>query len=328
MKLKYLSTVLLFIILTSLLFSQSDQQNIFTLSNNRVYAPGDSVSVAIYAPQQMKSFTFRLFRLENPVELLKSGATSRMSRDFDVWGKDKTLLAKYFSLQKEWNEVIKTSKNHYENRIQIGEFDRAGIYLLQALRDDAVAYCPIVVTNYALIYKQASRNVLAFLTDAKTGVFIPETEFDFYRNDTLFNSGRSGKDGLLSIECPSKFNEQGNFIVTAKIEDEVVFSNPYFFWGDQRERYTSYVYTNQPVYRPGEKVFFKSLLRKKNDFDFSVPGNEECNVVIRSPKNVEVFSGTYKTDKFGSFWGEFVLDNEANIGQYSISISLGSQNFM
>ncbi|MDP1994967.1 MAG: hypothetical protein Q8K40_06945, partial [Ignavibacteria bacterium] len=144
MKLKYLSTVLLFIILTSLLFSQSDQQNIFTLSNNRVYAPGDSVSVAIYAPQQMKSFTFRLFRLENPVELLKSGATSRMSRDFDVWGKDKTLLAKYFSLQKEWNEVIKTSKNHYENRIQIGELDRAGIYLLQALRDDAVAYCPIV----------------------------------------------------------------------------------------------------------------------------------------------------------------------------------------
>ncbi|HAB50797.1 MAG TPA: hypothetical protein DCE80_01230, partial [Ignavibacteriales bacterium] len=290
MKLKYLSTVLLFIILTSLLFSQSDQQNIFTLSNNRVYAPGDSVSIAIYAPQQMKSFTFRLFRLENPVELLKSGATSRMSRDFDVWGKDKTLLAKYFSLQKEWNEVIKTSKNHYENRIQIGELDRAGIYLLQALRDDAVAYCPIVVTNYALIYKQANRNVLAFLTDAKTGVFVPETEFDFYRNDTLFNSGRSGKDGLLSIEFPSKFNEQGNFIVTAKIEDEVVFSNPYFFWGDQRERYTSYVYTNQPVYRPGEKVFFKSLLRKKNDFDLSVPGNEECNVLIRSPKNIEVFS--------------------------------------
>ena len=327
MKLKYLSTVLLFIILTSLLFSQSDQQNIFTLSNNRVYAPGDSVSIAIYAPQQMKSFTFRLFRLENPVELLKSGATSRMSRDFDVWGKDKTLLAKYFSLQKEWNEVIKTSKNHYENRIQIGELDRAGIYLLQALRDDAVAYCPIVVTNYALIYKQANRNVLAFLTDAKTGVFVPETEFDFYRNDTLFNSGRSGKDGLLSIEFPSKFNEQGNFIVTAKVEDEVVFSNPYFFWGDQRERYTSYVYTNQPVYRPGEKVFFKSLLRKKNDFDLSVPGNEECNVVIRSPKNIEVFSGTYKTDEFGSFWGEFVLDNEANIGQYVISISLGSQNF-
>ena len=263
MKATYLSTVLLFIILTSLLFSQSDQQNKFTLSNNGVYAPGDSISVALYAPQQMKSFTFRLFRLEDPVELLKSGSSSHLSRDFDIWGKEKTLLAKYFSLQKEWGEVIKTSKNQYENRIQIGELNRAGIYLLQALRDDQVAYCPIVVTNYALIYKYANRDVLAFLTDAKTGAFIPETEFNFYSNDTLFNSGRSGKDGLLSIEFPSKFNEQGNFIVTAKVDDEIVFSNPYFFWGEQRERYTSYVYTNQPVYRPEKKFFSKVFCGKR-----------------------------------------------------------------
>ena len=326
MKIKYLALPIV-LLLNTFLFPQNKRQSEFTLTNNAVYAPGDSIRVRLYAPMQMKSFTFRLFRLDNPVELMKSGIASRLSRDFDIWGKDKVLLAKYFSLQKEWNEVLQSSKNQYEDLIEIAPLRKAGIYLLQTLRDDQVAYCPIVVTNYAIIFKQTKKQILAFLTDAQTGKFIPETEFNFYRNDTLFNSAHTDKDGLLSIELPEAFKEQTSIILTAKVENETVFSNPYFFWGDQTERYTSYVYTNQPVYRPGEKVFFKSLLRKRNDLDFSIPSDKECNVVIRSPKNVEVFSGTFKTDEFGSFWGELVLDNEADIGQYSISITLGPQNF-
>ncbi|MFA4924270.1 MAG: alpha-2-macroglobulin family protein, partial [Ignavibacteriaceae bacterium] len=247
---------------------------------------------------------------------------------FDIWGKDKELLTKHFSLEREWNEVIsRTSETWRGNQLIIKPVDKPGIYILQALRDDQVAYCPIVVTNYALVYKNSSSEILTFLTNAKTGKFISEAKFSFYRNDSLIKSDKSGKDGIFLLKTAGKLKGNETLLITAESGDEVVFSNPYFFFNDESQVYTAYTFTNQPVYRPGQKVFFKSILRKKNEFDFSVIKDEECKVVIRSPKNAEVFSGTFKTNEFGSIWGEFVLDEEAEIGNYSIQVSLGGQTF-
>ena len=328
MKPKYLSAVFMFLSLNSLLFSQDDTQKKFYLSNYSTFGTGEKIIVSLYAPQEVKSFTFRLMRLNNPVGLLKSGIASRLRNNFDIWGKDKELLTKYFSLEREWNEVIsKTSEKWRSNQLTIKLVEKAGIYILQALRDDQVAYCPIVVTNYALIYKNSSSEILAFLTDAKTGKFILEARFGFYKKDSLIESGKSGKDGIFVMETAGKLKGNETLLITAETEDEVVFSNPYFFFNNESQFYTAYTFTNQPVYRPGQKVFFKSILRKKNEFDFSVLKDEECKVVIRSPKNAEVFSGTFKTNEFGSIWGEFVLDEETEIGYYSIQVSRGEQTF-
>lgn len=328
MKRTYLSTVLLFIILTSLLFSQSDQPLKFSLSNYSTFGTGEKIIISLYAPPEVKSFTFRLLRLNDPVNLLKSGMAARMRNNFDIWGKDKELLTKFFSLEREWNEVLsRTSGNWYDSKINIKPVDKPGIYILQALRDDQVAYCPIVVSNYALVYKNSDSEILSFLTNAKTGTFIPKVRFSFYKKDTLVESGKSAEDGIFLFKTMGKLSGNETLLLSAETEDEIVFSNPYFFFEDESELYTAYTFTNQPVYRPGQKVFFKGILRKRNEFDFSVLKDEECKVVIRSPKNAEVFSGTFKTNEFGSVWGEFILDEEAEIGYYNIELSLGEQTF-
>ncbi|MCK9424978.1 MAG: MG2 domain-containing protein [Ignavibacteriaceae bacterium] len=327
MKRTYLSTVLLFIILTSLLFSQREQLK-FSLSNYSTFGTGEKIIISLYAPPEVKSFTFRLLRLNDPVNLLKSGMAARMRNNFDIWGKDKELLTKYFSLEREWNEVIsRTSGNWYGNTISVKPVDEAGIYILQALRDDQVAYCPIVVSNYALIFKNSNSEVLAFLVNARTGKFIPETKFSFYKKDSLIESGTAGEDGFFLLKTTGKLKGNETLLISSETEDEIVFSNPYFFFADEYQRYTAYTFTNQPVYRPGQKVFFKSILRKKDEFDFSVLKDEVCKVVIRSPKNAEVFSDSLRTNEFGSIWGEFVLDEEAEIGSYSIQVTLGERTF-
>ncbi|MFA6596612.1 MAG: MG2 domain-containing protein [Ignavibacteriaceae bacterium] len=328
MKPKYFCAVLLFLLLNSLLFSQDEPQKKFSLSNYSTFGTGEKIIVSLYAPPEVKSFTFRLLRLSDPVNLLKSGMASRMRNNFDIWGKDKELLTKYFSLEREWNEVLsRTSGNWYDNKINIKPVDKPGIYVLQALRDDQVAYCPIVVTNYAMVYKNSSFEILTLLTDAKTGKFVPKVKFDFYMGDSLVESGKANEDGIFLLKTTGELKWKESFLLTAECKDEVVFSNPYFFFEDESEQYTAYTFINQPVYRPGQKVFFKSILRKKNEFDFSVLKDEECKVVIRSPKNAEVFSGTFKTNDFGSIWGEFVLDEEAEIGYYNIQVSHGEQIF-
>jgi len=328
MKLKYLTPLFLFLLFSTLNFSQNEKRTEFQISNHSTFGTGEKIIVSLYAPPEVKSFTFRLLRLNDPVNLLKSGMAARMRNNFDIWGKDKELLTKYFSLEREWNEVIsRSSGNWYDNKITIKPVDKTGIYILQALRDDQVAYCPIVVTNYALVYKNSNSEVLTFLADAKTGTFIPKAKYSFYKNDSLIESGNSDKDGLFLLKSGEKLKRDDVFLITVETVNEVIFSNPYFFLNNESQLYSAYSFTNQPVYRPGQKVFFKSIFRKKNEFDFSVLKDEECKVVIRSPKNAEVFSGTFKANEFGSIWGEFVLDEEAEIGYYNIQVSHGEQIF-
>jgi len=327
MKANCFTLVLLFLCMNVLLRSQQEQQESFSLSTYKIYWVGDSVSVTMYNPSNYKSFAFRLLRLDDPEGLIKKGVIPRLSRDFDIWGKDGHSLRKFFSLEREWDDVVRFSSRWEQRSIQLGKFNNAGIFLLQAKTGNKVAYCPIFVNKYVLGYKQTPSKIVAFVTDGNTGEFLSGAKFNFFRNDSLFASGSSQKDGLLSVPLEKKLEQGESLLITAKVDGEVVLSNPFYFWSWMQSRLTSFIYTNQPVYRPGEKVFFKGILRNKDEGGYSVVDTAKVNVVIKSPKYLDVFSGTFNTDAFGSIWGEFVLDNEAEIGQYSIILTVGSQQY-
>ena len=72
---------------------------------------------------------------------------------------------------KEWEYKPSVKSNNYSGEISIGKIDEPGIYIVQAIRNDIVGYCAIVVTNYAMVYKNNQKEVLAFIADAKTGEF-------------------------------------------------------------------------------------------------------------------------------------------------------------
>ena len=46
--------------------------------------------------------------------------------------------------------------------------------------------------------------------------------------------------------------------------------------------------------------------------------SKNSHVTIKSPKNNEVFSKELKTNEFGTISASFILDEEADLGDYSI----------
>lgn len=304
----------------------SDEYEYFYLYNNTTFSPGSDASINIYSYSKRSStFKFRLIKIEDPEKFFTSVDRSTARYAFDIWGQNKEILLKHTRLIKEWNGKIKSNDHSYQS-INVGKLEEPGIYILQALRGDLTAYCGIVVSDLSLVYKNTGKELVAFVANSRTGEFIKEVNLKVYDDNKLYVSKNSDSDGLIFIKL--KDTESSQPLLLAKTNDEIVLSDPYFYMRTGNENNSSgYIYTNQPVYRPGQEIFFKAVVRDKKGNEFINLVESEFNVTIKSPKNKEVYTGRHKTNQFGSINGSFTLDDEADIGDYFITIVSQSSNF-
>jgi hypothetical protein len=105
--------------------------------------------------------------------------------------------------------------------------------------------------------------------------------------------------------------------------------NPWDFGvgqGASAQDYRTYIYTDRPIYRPGQVVYFKGALRAEDDADFSMPGIDEVRVTIRDAAHEELFNETLSVSEMGTFAGELSLEEGAALGQYWIGVDFADQH--
>ncbi len=298
-----------------------DENNNFYLSNYTTFAPGDIAKLNLYSySQSNKKFSFKLLKIDDPVRFFSLLDQNNSRYAFDIWGKDKALLLKYTSFIREWDFKPTAKNNYHSGEISIGKIDEPGIYIVQAIRNDIVGYCAIVVTDYAMVYKNNQKEVLAFIANAKTGEFSTKARFDFYQDGKQIGSKLTDKDGLMFAKL-SEFEgiKNSNIQLYGYSGGEIILSDPYFYFNQSQSEYlTAYVYTQQPVYRPGQEVNFKAIFRNKKGNEILNAPDLKFSVSVKSPKNKEVYAGEATTNEFGSLSASFLLDGEADLGYYSI----------
>ena len=302
----------------------------FSLTNYTVFSPGENVGVSLYSNIRTNSdFNFELFKIDDPVDFFSKIDRDELRINFDIWGKKRENLLKYTKMIKSWSANIPYSYFSGSNRnLEVGKIKEPGIYLLQAMKDNLVAYCGIVVTKYAMIYKNNGKEVLAYVANSMTGASVKNVKFNLYKDNKLLASKLSDKSGLALFKVSDSLDfSDRNALLIGKTKDEIVLSDPYFYFRLNPRAYTAYIYTNRPVYRPGQEVFFKAIIRKQEGLKLQNAPSEEFNVKIKSSRNDEVYSKGLKTNKFGSLSGSLKLDDDANLGTYRIQISKDNQTY-
>ncbi len=300
----------------------ADDEIRFRISGNTQFSSGQEISVDLFTEQSGRNYQLRFLKIIDPIMLLKMQRKNPNSNyQFDVWGKNNSHILKYTKEIKKWDYTLPASKYRWSShKIDIGKTEESGIYLLQAIQGDQVAYCPIVVSNSVIVYKTTGTEVLAFVADTKTGKFV-DCKISLFANDEKIVYSDASKDGLHALKIDtSRHNKE--FLLIGETKNEIVFSNPYIFFDSYRHpQRLGYIYTNQPVYRPGQEVNFKGIIRKRDSGNLLPVANEKFDIIIRSPKNKEVYKTELVSNDFGSIWDNFLLDNEADIGSYTINIS-------
>ncbi|MFH1444339.1 MAG: Ig-like domain-containing protein [Candidatus Peregrinibacteria bacterium] len=203
------------------------------------------------------------------------------------------------------------------------------------------------LTNTTLTLKYSGNRALVWAVDLRTGDPVAGARIGFHslNGDTVI-TGKTDAQGFFETEIDLKRfatnrNEwEPEFWVTAETKDDFAFVGSRWhdgirpdmfgtytdFWNpsDRPERIHAILYTERPVYRTGDTVHFKGILRTRNrDGVLSVPAkSRKATVTIADAKGNQVFSSTLPLTDFGSFTDVFPIDAKAPLGTYHITASL------
>ena len=194
-----------------------------------------------------------------------------------------------------------------------------------------------IVATDNITLKTSPTDALAWVTDLESGKPQEGVSVTFY-NQYLSAIGNSvtDKDGLAylsSVKDPSYAiaSGSGHFAFAAIDWGSGVWAGDFGLYEGYYSPPNSmfgYVYTDRPVYRPGQDVFFKGIIRSNDDLRYSLPKDEKVYVTIEQFGD-RVFGEYMPLSELGSFDGKFTIAKDASLGTYDMLVrrSPGSDPF-
>ncbi|MCC7355256.1 MAG: Ig-like domain-containing protein [Anaerolineae bacterium] len=86
-----------------------------------------------------------------------------------------------------------------------------------------------------------------------------------------------------------------------------------------QNQYTGYFYTDRPLYRPGQIVYWKGILRSDDDARYALlPAGTPVTITVMTDQGKEVYRETVALSAFGTINGQFQLAEETSLGYYSL----------
>jgi hypothetical protein len=89
------------------------------------------------------------------------------------------------------------------------------------------------------------------------------------------------------------------------------------------ENITVYLYTDRSLYRPGQPVYYKGVLRDRDDVTYTMSSLKTVPVEIFDVEGKSVYKKEVAVNQYGSFSDSFNIDANAPLGHYRIVVRPG-----
>jgi len=235
--------------------------------------------------------------------------------------------------------AIKLKENGGQLAPGLYYFELAAPELREIARQNNQIYEPmrqvIVVSTVSITAKIAPDGaLLVWVTDLKSGQPAANVTVDIKSyNGQALTTVKTDANGLAQAKVPVDTQRYyyGYWVMAS---GDGVFGLSNLAWsnidrGDESITYDSqpvhpnvYLYTDQPVYRPGHPVLFRGLVRYQNDVTFSIPQNLNLEMAITNPQGQEILKKPVTLNAYGGFNGKYEIPADAPLGQYYISLRL------
>ena len=184
----------------------------------------------------------------------------------------------------------------------------SGVYLVRSGGTGTV----VLVTALGLVVKRDQDSALTYTADQGSG---QTRAAQVWALGAGTAKAQASADGLATFKRPAHSGE----VYLAH------FGNDWAISGASWNSYAAplvrgYVYTDRPVYRPGQHVDFKAVLRRAGSL--APLGGTAVRVVVSSPFDDELLRRTLTTDAYGSLSGGLDLPAGAKLGEYRFTLSV------
>lgn len=243
---------------------------------------------------------------------------------------------------KQWNVSLVTpkesrnpaQKDAYRSRQVNLPVLPPGAYMLIARGGGKENRAIVNVTNLAVVVKRSSRHILVWATDFESGRIIADAKVTMYSRVLHTSRDKAGKeqttctcdvvtslttrdDGTAVIQTPPSEDQT---IVVSRGRDLAVIP-----CGNSSDDgvLKSHFQTDRPIYRPGQTVYYKAILRRTSGRGYTPVSQTSCKVAIRDSQDNVLDESNTTTNDIGTLSGQFDIPSEAAIGPYSIVVTVG-----
>lgn len=229
-----------------------------------------------------------------------------------------------------------------------------GLYLLRLNGPDA-ANLLLALSRMTLVAKLSAGEIVVWVTDidsrgatdadltqpdAAEGGPIPGAAVRVYaQNGRLLAEGTTNADGLTRLALPADAEPYivfatsgdataGGDTTFSALTPEMQARGEYYVWTNlpsapslSPPAFAVHVQTDRPIYRPGQTVFYKAILRLDDDGAVSLPPvGTQAIVRLRDSRDNVVTTRFLATDEFGAVYDSFIVAEGAMLGTYAVEV--------
>lgn len=303
--------------------SRINQPYIF-FDGPRQFAPGKEFNID-FGHKNVNEGELLIFKVNNPLSLLKSAESIRLCRNID------SLLKIDASLYESQKLFFKNSVFGYsDSKAHSTRIDDEGAYILKFISKEINndLFLRVFINDTTVVHRSLNSRHYFFPVNIETGEPLKEANLIFaqqkfkpsiYKVDSvnIFHKEHYQFNGFTMIDIPDLTNIKR---VVFKVGDHTPYSflNTYYNPFAKKDNYLQ-VFSDRRLYRSGDTVYYKVLsFNKKNGIN--VNNSQKLIVRITDVKGAVIHMQNLETNEFGSASGSFFIGETVQNGTYSINI--------
>lgn len=211
-----------------------------------------------------------------------------------------------------------------------------GLYLLRFNDLPAEVYAgpyPLVVSDLQVTFKLSATDVLVWTTELDGEAAIAEAAVTIYDNQgQVLASGKTDTQGIFRSAIPTLENPYATYYAVVNQPGDENFGMALSSWSGgispwdfdiQGEiippRLDGYLYTDRPIYRPGQTVYFRAVVRQAYNGRYTWPDIDSLPLTLYVDYGQQIATFDLPLSDYGTAHGEITLPTDARPGYYRLS---------
>jgi uncharacterized protein YfaS (alpha-2-macroglobulin family) len=257
----------------------------------------------------------------------------------DKWGMDLIEELIKLPVARSWSLKLKDFDDYQSHSVltHLPESEPGHYLVLVSPRKDfrpesnAVAYATYTATELSVLTKDIGRNAKGYtVLHRSSGQPIKGAQIQIYERYYDYG-GRSYKfkkaeklttdaEGQAELKASKQYRSVYAHVSLGK--DEFSDASQHYLSSHYEPktvaRFTTHLFTDRKIYRPGQKIYFKGILLKSEGDRHEIQPNATGKVEFYDANYQKVGEKEYRTNEFGSFAGEFEAPQGLMNGQMRI----------